>query len=230
MIGIIGAMASEVDGLKSIMSDLEVKTVSTVDFYIGKINDTEVVVAQAGVGKVNAALTAQTMILEFNVNVVINIGVAGGIAENLKIGDIVVADRVCEHDMDTTPLGDPAGFITGIDRVYMDCDKKVSELIMECTRELGYNSMYGTIASGDIFVSTDSERNKIRDVFGGAAAEMEGAAIGHVCTMNNVPFAVLRAMSDCANDESKVDFPTFAEKAAENSIEIIKLFLKKAGM
>lgn len=229
MIGIIGAMASEVDGLKSIMSELEVRTISTVDFYKGKINGTDVVVAQAGVGKVNAALTAQTMILEYNVKMIINIGVAGGIADNLRIGDIVVADRVCEHDMDTTPLGDPAGFITGLDCVYMDCDKKVSDLIMECTKELGYNAMYGTIASGDIFVSTDIERNKIRDIFGGVAAEMEGAAIGHVCTMNNIPFAVLRAMSDCANDDSKVDFPTFAEKSAKNSIDIIKLFLSKAG-
>ncbi len=229
MIGIIGAMASEVDGLKSIMSHLEVKTISTVDFYKGKINNTDVVVAQAGVGKVNAALTAQTMILEFKVDAVINVGVAGGIADTLKIGDIVIADRVCEHDMDTTPLGDPAGFITGLDCVYMECDKGISELIMECTKELGYNSMYGTIASGDIFVSTDDVRNKIKDVFNGAAAEMEGAAIGHVCTMNNVPFAVLRAMSDCANDDSKVDFPTFAERAAKNSIEIIKLFLEKAG-
>ncbi len=229
MIGIIGAMASEVDGLKAIMSQLDVNTISTVDFYKGKINDTDVVVAQAGVGKVNAALTAQTMILEFKVDVVINIGVAGGIADELRIGDIVVADRVCEHDMDTTPLGDPAGFITGIDCIYMECDKSVSNLIMECTKELGYNSIYGTIASGDVFVSTDEQRNKIRDVFNGAAAEMEGGAIGHVCTMNNVPFAVLRAMSDCANDDSKVDFPTFAAKAAENSIEIIKLFLKKVG-
>lgn len=229
MIGIIGAMASEVDGLKSIMSELEVRTISTVDFYKGKINGTDVVVAQAGVGKVNAALTAQTMILEYNVKMIINIGVAGGIADNLRIGDIVVADRVCEHDMDTTPLGDPAGFITGLDCVYMECDRKVSDIIMECTKELGYNAMYGTIASGDIFVSTDDVRNKIRDVFNGAAAEMEGAAIGHVCTMNNIPFAVLRAMSDCANDDSKVDFPTFAEKSAKNSIDIIKLFLSKAG-
>lgn len=229
MIGIIGAMASEVEGLKAIMSDLDIKTISTVDFYKGKINGADIVVAQAGVGKVNAALTAQTMILKYDVDTVINIGVAGGIADTLKIGDIVVADRVCEHDMDTTPLGDPAGFITGLDRVYMDCDKKVSDIIMECTNELGYNSVYGTIASGDVFVSTDEERMKIRDIFGGVAAEMEGASIGHVCTMNNVPFAVLRAMSDCANDDSKVDFPTFAAQTAQNSIEIIKLFLKKVG-
>lgn len=222
-------MASEVEGLKAIMSDLDIKTISTVDFYKGKINGADIVVAQAGVGKVNAALTAQTMILKYDVDTVINIGVAGGIADTLKIGDIVVADRVCEHDMDTTPLGDPAGFITGLDRVYMDCDKKVSDIIMECTNELGYNSVYGTIASGDVFVSTDEERMKIRDIFGGVAAEMEGASIGHVCTMNNVPFAVLRAMSDCANDDSKVDFPTFAAQTAQNSIEIIKLFLKKVG-
>lgn len=227
MIGIIGAMASEVDGLKSKMSDCKTETISGVDFCSGAIAKTDVVVAQAGVGKVNAAVTAQTMILHYGVDAVINIGVAGGIEPSLKIGDIVVADRVVEHDMDTTAVGDEPGFITGIDRVYMDCDKAISDLIYESAIEAGVHTIRGTIASGDIFVAEDSVRNRISEQFNAAAAEMEGAAIGHVCTMNNVPFAVLRAMSDCANDNSHVDFPTFAAAAAEKSIEIITKFLSK---
>lgn len=227
MIGIIGAMASEVDGLKSKMSDCKTEKISGVDFCSGVIGETEIVVAQAGVGKVNAAVTAQTMILRYGVDAVINIGVAGGIEPSLKIGDIVVADRVVEHDMDTTAVGDEPGFITGIDRVYMDCDKVISDLIYESAVEVGLHTIRGTIASGDIFVAEDSVRNRISEQFNAAAAEMEGAAIGHVCTMNNVPFAVLRAMSDCANDDSHVDFPTFAAAAAEKSIEIITKFLSK---
>lgn len=227
MIGIIGAMASEVDGLKAKMSDVTTENISGVDFSSGIIGKAEVVVAQAGVGKVNASVTAQTMILKYGVSSVINIGVAGGIEESLKIGDIVVADRVVEHDMDTTAVGDAPGFITGIDRVYMDCDKEISDLIYECAKESGIHTIRGTIASGDIFVAEDSVRNKISSLFNAAAAEMEGAAIGHVCTMNNVKFAVLRAMSDCANDDSHVDFPTFAAAAAEKSIEIITMFLER---
>ena len=229
MIGIIGAMASEVDGLKAIMSDAKIKNVSTVDFYSGSINGTDVVVAQAGVGKVNAAVTAQTMILEYGVDMLINIGVAGGIADSLKIGDIVVASSLVEHDMDTTAIGDEPGFITGIDKVYMDTDKKVSDMILECADDLKLNTLSGVIATGDIFVSTDQVRDRLRNQFNAVAAEMEGGAIGHVCTMNNIPFAVLRAMSDCANDDSKVDFPIFATEAAKKSIEIIKLFLKKVN-
>lgn len=225
MIGIIGAMASEVDGLKEIMTDKKTDTISGVEFSTGVIGGTDVVVAQAGVGKVNAAVTAQTMILKYNTTALINIGVAGGIEPTLSIGDIVIADRVVEHDMDTTAVGDPAGFITGIDKVYMDCDSEISELMYRVSVDMDIHTIRGVIASGDIFVSDDSVRNRIANQFNAVAAEMEGGAIGHVCTMNNVPFAVLRAMSDCANNDSIVDFPTFAEKSAKISIEIITKFL-----
>ena len=227
MIGIIGAMASEVDGLKEIMENKIIDIISGVEFCCGSIGGKNIVVAQAGVGKVNAAVTAQTMILKYNTKAIINIGVAGGIEPTLNIGDIVIADRTVEHDMDTTAVGDAPGFITGIDRVYMDCDKEISELMYQVSEDMGIHTIYGVVASGDIFVSEDSVRNKIANIFNGAAAEMEGGAIGHVCTMNNVPFAVLRAMSDCANNDSVVDFPAFAQKAAKTSIEIITEFLKR---
>lgn len=227
MIGIIGAMAFEIDGLKEKMKNAATDTISGVEFSRGIIGETDVVVAQAGVGKVNAAVTAQTMILKYNPSAIINIGVAGGIEQSLKIGDIVVADKVCEHDMDTTAVGDEPGFISGIDTVYMHCDSEISNIISECAKDMGLHTVRGTIATGDIFVAEDSVRNRIAQLFNGVAAEMEGGAIGHVCVMNNVPFAILRAMSDCANDDSKVDFPTFAVKAAANSIEIISGFLNR---
>ncbi len=227
MIGIIGAMASEVDGLKEIMPDKTTDTISGVEFCSGSIGGTDVVVAQAGVGKVNAAVTAQTMILKYNTSALVNIGVAGGIEPSLGIGDIVIADKVVEHDMDTTAVGDEAGFISGIDRVYMDCDGEISDLMYDVACGMGIHTIRGVIASGDVFVSEDSVRNRIAEQFNGAAAEMEGGAIGHVCTMNNVPFAVLRAMSDCANNDSVVDFPTFARESAKKSIEIITEFLRR---
>lgn len=228
MIGIIGAMQIEIEGLKAIMSEVTSETISGIAFFSGKVGNTKIVTAVAGVGKVNAAVTAQTMILRYNVNSLINIGVAGGLDKSLKIGDVVIADRVAEHDMDTTALGDEPGFITGLDKVYMECDKKLVNKIQAATKELGIHSITGTIVSGDQFVSRDDQRKKLTEIFGGAAAEMEGASIGHVCTMGNVPFCVLRAISDGANSDSHMDFPAFCEMAAKNSIEIIRRMLEEA--
>lgn len=226
-IGIIGAMASEVDGLKAVMENPVTETISSVEFCEGRINGCDTVVAEAGVGKVNAAITAQTMILKYNVDCVINSGVAGGLDKSLNIGDVVVATRTAEHDMDTTALGDEAGFITGINKVYMDCDKELIRLLTECTAELSLHTVTGTIVSGDQFICRNDQRERLISVFDGKAAEMEGAAIGHVCAMNNVPFAVLRAISDGANNDSTMDFPTFCKMASENSIKITELLLDK---
>ena len=226
-IGIIGAMASEVDGLKAVMSDMRAEKISSVEFCCGLINGCETVVAEAGIGKVNAAVTAQTMILKYGVDCVINSGVAGGLDESLNIGDVVIASRTAEHDMDTTPCGDEAGYITGLNRVYMDCDEKLVRLLCECTREMGIHTEVGTIVSGDQFICRDDQREKLIGVFGGKAAEMEGAAIGHVCAMNGVKFAVLRAISDGANSDSTMTFPEFCKMASENSIEIMKRMLTK---
>lgn len=227
MIGIIGAMDSEVNGIKSVMTDKTVRTVASVEFCSGTLCGKKVVVAEAGVGKVNAAVTAQIMILEYNASAVINTGVAGGLEDSLRIGDIVVADRVAEHDMDTTPFGDEPGFITGLERVYMDCDKNIVDILESSAEEAGMCAMVGLIVSGDQFICRDEQRSRLKEVFGAAAAEMEGAAIGHVCVMNGVPFGVIRAMSDCANDDSISDFPAFEKAAAAKSIEIIKRAVEK---
>ena len=228
LIGIIGAMEVEVQALKDLMDNAELKEISSVVFYRGKINGIDTVVAVAGVGKVNAAVCAQTMILEYSPDYIINTGVAGGLSEELKIGDAAVADKVAEHDMDTSPLGDELGFITGINKVYMQCDEYISGLIYDAAKSVdGINAVRGTIASGDQFIASEEQRRFIKKNFNAVAAEMEGAAIGHVCTMNNVKFGVLRAISDGANSDSTIDFPTFTKMAVKNTVEIIVKMLDK---
>lgn len=229
MIGIIGAMEVEIKKLTELMEDYSTEIISSVKYYIGKINGTDTVVACAGVGKVNAAVCAQTMILKYDPDVVINVGVAGGLASGLKIGDIAIAEAVCEHDMDTTPCGDEKGFITGINKVYMDTDKRISGLMYEAASKLGVGVVKGVIASGDQFIASEKEKTRIANEFNAVAAEMEGASIGHVCTMSIKPFAVLRAISDGANDGSVTDFPTFVNMAAENSAAVILDMLKVLG-
>lgn len=222
LIGIIGAMDIEVEGLKELMDEPHIQTISTVDFYRGDINGISVVVAAAGVGKVNAAVCAQTMILTYKPDYVINIGVAGGLAPELGIGDIAVAENVVEHDMDTTPIGDVPGYISGINIVRIPCDKWLCDMMITASEHIdGIHVLKGTIASGDQFISMPDEREKIISNFGAIAAEMEGASIGHVCYMNDVPFGVLRAISDGANSDSAMDYPTFARMAAKNSIKIV---------
>ena len=222
LIGIIGAMDIEVEGLKELMDNPNIQTISTVDFYKGEINGISVVVAAAGVGKVNAAVCAQTMILTYNPSYIINIGVAGGLAPELGIGDIAVAENVVEHDMDTTPIGDVPGYISGINIVRIPCDTWLCDMMMTASKHIeGAKVLKGTIASGDQFISMPDERQKIISNFGAIAAEMEGASIGHVCYMNQVPFGVLRAISDGANSDSAMDYPTFARMAAKNSIKIV---------
>ena len=227
MIGIIGAMEIEVEKIKDFLTDVSSETVSGINFVRGKFENKDIVVAKCGVGKVFAGLCAEAMILKYNPELIINVGVAGCLDETLKIGDIVIANSVCQHDMDTSPLGDPVGMLSDINIVKIPADKKAYELFSECAKELDLPYSVGTIASGDQFVSSAEKKKYIIDTFGAKSCEMEGGAIGHVCYVNKVPFAVLRAMSDGADDGANMDFPTFVKLAAENSTRVIKTFLSK---
>lgn len=227
MLGIIGAMKVEVESLKQIMEDVKILTISGIDFYQGKLCDVDVVVAVSGVGKVNAAVCTQTMIIKFNVDAVINVGVAGTLTKKLNVCDIAVATSVVEHDMDTSPLGDPVGFVSGLDMIYMNCDKKVSDMLYNAANTIdGVNVEKGVIASGDQFISGGEKKQYIVDNFNAIAAEMEGASIGHVCTVNKIPFGILRAISDGADDGAPMSYEEFTVKAVKNSISIILEFLK----
>lgn len=227
MLGIIGAMKIEVEALKQLMNDVEVKTISGISFCCGRLCGEEVVVAVSGVGKVNAAVCTQTMILEFKVGAIINVGVAGTLTSELSICDVAVAAAVVQHDMDTSPLGDPVGFISGPDVIYINADEQISDRLYKSAQKVGIrNVKKGVIASGDQFIGGGEKKKIIVDNFNAIAAEMEGAAIGHVCMLSGVPFGVLRAISDGADDDAMMSYEEFAVKAAENSIKIIIDFLE----
>lgn len=224
LIGIIGAMDIEVNGLVSVMNDKSIDTVSGIDFIRGKIYDKDVVIAKCGIGKVFAAICAQAMILKYNPKIIINSGVAGALSDTLNIMDAVIATSVVQHDMDTSPLGDPKGLISGINVVYIDTDKEISEKLEKTAKSLNVSAKRGVIASGDQFIADQTKKLEIANTFNAMACEMEGASIGHVCYVNNTPFVVMRTISDGKGEA--LDYATFAKGAAEQAIEILKNFLK----
>ena len=227
IIGIIAAMDSEISAIKNEMTDKTTETVSGIEFVKGKLCGKDAVVAKCGIGKVFAAICAQTMILKYSPRLVINTGVGGTLSDKLNIGDIAVAANVVQHDMDTSPLGDPVGLVSGINIVHFPADARAAELISAAADSLGINNARGTIASGDQFIASREKKNYIKDNFGAVACEMEGAAIGHVCYVNDIPFAVIRAISDSADDSSHMDYGEFLKIAAERSFRVVTRFVKE---
>ena len=225
IIGIIGAMSSEVQGIWDIMTNTECKKIAGLDFVKGNIGETLCVVSKCGPGKVNAAICAQAMIDGYNPEVVINTGVAGGIGKDVKIGDLVIGTHCVQHDMDTSELDGLVGVIPEIEITELPCDKEISSKIYENAKSIYNNVHTGVIATGDVFVGTTEKSNAINQMFGAIACEMEGGSIAQVCYMNNVKFAALRAISDNANDNGKVDYTTFEIKAADQSIELMRVSL-----
>ena len=227
MIGIIAAMDSEIAAIKNEMTDKTVETVSGIEFVKGSLCGKNAVVAKCGIGKVFAAICAQTMILKYSPALVINTGVGGSLSDKLGIGDIAVATDVVQHDMDTSPLGDPVGLVSEINIVHFPADPHAANLIKASADSLGINNVTGTIASGDQFIASREKKNYIRDNFGAIACEMEGAAIGHVCYVNTTPFAVIRAISDTADDSSHMDYGEFLKLAAERSFKVVTRFVRE---
>lgn len=222
MIGIIGAMTVEADGLKDLMTGVRTEQVGSIQFTIGELKGKSCVVAVCGIGKVNAAMCAQTMILKYAPSVIINTGVAGGIGKNIAIGDIVVAQDVVQHDMDTSGVGDPKGFISGIDLIHIPCSKYLTEKILAAANKMPHVAFHvGTIVTGDQFINDKVVLNGLMHDFGGVACEMEGGAIGQVCYSNHVDFAIVRAISDNANEDAHMDYPKFVAIAAKQSIAFI---------
>ncbi len=222
MIGIIGAMALETDAIISQLKNPKNETISGIHFVEGEWCGKDVVVATSGVGKVFAALCAEAMILRYQPDCIINTGVAGALSPDLHILNVVIGEDVVQHDMDTSAVGDPVGLISGINKIALSTDPELNAAFEKAAASLGIPTMRGRVASGDQFIATEEKRCYIRDTFHGACCEMEGAAIGQVCYVNQVPFAVLRAISDGAADDAKMDFPAFAAKAAEQSIKILE--------
>lgn len=226
-IGIIAAMKEEMQEIKNIMTEIESKKVYELDFIKGKINNTDLVLVEAGVGKVNAARTTQILIDNFQVDAIINVGTAGSANDELEIGDIVIGEKLVQHDFDITAFNHPKGYISNIGQ-YVESDetllKKMEETISNM-QDGDFTIKLGTIATGDIFCTDIKMKEKIRAKFNADAIEMEGAAIAQVCKLDNVPFIVIRSISDKPNGNNNVTFEEFLEKASKRCAEIIKEFL-----
>lgn len=226
MVGIIGAMHIEVETIKSLMENKTVETISGVDYIRGILHGKEIVIAVCGIGKVAAAMCTQTMILKYSPECIINTGVGGSLSTKLAIGDIAVAESLVQHDMDTSPLGDPIGLISGINIVNIPADKKVIDFLSKGIETLdNVKGLRGVIASGDQFIASDEKKKFITDSFDAIVCEMEGASIAQVCYTNGIPFGVVRAVSDCADGSSHMDYGEFLPVAAANAAKLIEYFV-----
>lgn len=228
MIGIIGAMDIEVDSLKNEMECPQVIKAAGIDFYQGKIYSQEIVVAKCGIGKVNAAMCTQLLVDMFQVDAIINTGVAGSLNNDINICDIVVSKTAQEHDMDVTPLGYEKGMIPDMESSVFVADASLIGLAKKSavSAKLDVKIFEGKVVSGDQFIGTHEAKEELRTEFIGDCAEMEGAAIGHVATLNKVPFLIIRAISDKADGGAEMDYPTFEKKAAANSIVLLNEMIK----
>lgn len=223
MIGIIGAMEEEVIALKRRMQVREKQEIAGMEFWIGAVQDKKIVVVRSGVGKVNAAICAQVLIDKFDVSYIINTGVAGGLYPELNIGDIVISTDTVEHDMDASGVGNPRGEIPRLNMTYFEADQQLIEIAQKAADDLkGDQKIYlGRIASGDQFICSMKVKEDIYTTFTAYCAEMEGAAIAHTCYLNQVPFVIIRSISDKADQSANENFEEFVEMASKNAGQII---------
>lgn len=227
-IGIIGAMEVEVELLKDAMDVKKVTTISGMDFYEGKLGDRNVVLVQSGIGKVNAGTCAQTLITVFHATAVINTGVAGCLDEDLDIGDFVISKDAVQHDFDLTPLGYPKGEIPYTGKYAFEAEPSLIALAEDAVGKLVADLKYvvGRVCSGDQFIASEEQKERIVSEFGGSCCEMEGAAIAQVCYLNDVPFLVIRVMSDKADGTAPEDYPEFEKLAAMRCAFVLKYMIE----
>ena len=226
--GIIAAMEEEMKEIKNIIQEIKEEKIYELTFIKGKINDKDIVLVEAGVGKVNAARVTQILIDKFDVQAIINVGSAGSANDELDIGDIVIGQKIVQHDFDITAFGHPKGYISNVGQ-YVKSDAQLIKKMEQTINKLDSNEFkikVGTIASGDIFCTELQMKNKIRTKFNADAIEMEGAAIAQVCKLDNIPFIVIRSISDKPNGNNKITFDKFLEKASKRCAIIIKEFFE----
>ena len=226
-IGIIGAMQPEVEAIIATLEGRESETVSGITFYTGTIGGKNIAVAKCGIGKVFAAICAEIMILKYDPDLLVNTGVGGAIGGDLRCGDVVIADRLCQHDMDTSAIGDPKGLVSGINMIYFDADVRAREILMAEGSALGLAVKSGTVATGDKFIASGDDKHRIASDFSASVCEMEGCAIAQTAFVNGTPFAVVRAISDSADGEATMDYPTFLGIASKNSTNLTLALVEK---
>lgn len=225
LLGLIGAMACEIDALRARMEDAQETSVADMHFFRGRLYGREAVLALSGIGKVHAAMCTQAMICLFHPDLVLNLGVAGALDERLHIGDIVIAESAVQHDVDTTALGDPAGMISGPNIVYIPCDAKAKEALLRAAQKQGLHFLTAVIATGDRFMEAQDEKHALRGAFGAAACDMEGGAIAQVCYENKTPYAAYRAVSDTLSGNGQ-EYAVNAAAAADRGARLLRAFME----
>lgn len=223
MLGIIGAMEIEVNRIKEQMEDVSVTDKAGMSFLEGKWNGNDVVVVRSGIGKVNAAVCAQILADTFHADAIINTGIAGSLKNEINIGDIVLSTDAIQHDMDAQGFGYAPGVIPQMEVSDFQADEKLIELAKKCCAEVcpDIQVFTGRVVSGDQFISDKKKKEWLSSQFEGLCAEMEGAAIAQAAYLNHVPFLIIRAISDKADDSATMDYPEFEAMAAENSVKLL---------
>ncbi len=225
MIGIIGAMQIEVDAITKLMDSVEVIEVSGTKFYQGTLANKEVIIMLSGVGKVNAAMNTTKLLLTYPIDYIINIGTAGGLLTTQKVLDIVVSEKVTQHDFDTSLIDGPSGI-----GLSYDADTNLLATALKVLSDESATVYTGEIVTGDQFIAAPTQLDKIKALFPDAiCSEMEAGSVGQVCHAFNKPFIVLRSLSDVAyNDDSHLDFLEYAKAASERSARFVENFILKA--
>lgn len=226
MLGIIGAMSIEIDGLIKNMSNCRTENYFNLNFMDGDIDDRKIVVVCSGIGKVNAALAATAMICKFPVDTIINIGVAGGIGKSLHQGDIVLGQDCVQHDYDQTPDGLPIGQINGMPFTEFPCTQKVLYNLESVIKKNKFTYQIGTIATGDQFINSNQKTEWLSKTFNAVACDMESAAIAQICYLTDRQFVSMRAISDNGGEKAILSFYDFVLEAAKKSIAVITDYIK----
>lgn len=228
-IGIIGAMDLEVEELKSQLHNPNIIQKANMEFQEGTLNGTDVVIVRCGVGKVNAALCVQILADIFQVTHIINTGVAGSLNADLNIGDILISAQALYHDVDATIWGYQPGEVPQMGILKFPADPHLKDLALKICGEVNsdINAFFGTVVSGDQFISDRMVKERLINVFQGDCAEMEGAAIAHGAYLNQIPFVIIRAISDKADDSAQVEYPIFEKAAATHSARLVAALVQQ---
>ena len=223
MIGIIGAMDEEVSKIKEAMTDVEIQKKAGMDFYRGKLHGKDAVVVRCGIGKVNAALCAQILADFYQVKYLINTGIAGSLNAQIDIGDIVLSSDALQHDMDAAGFGYQAGVIPRMPVSVFEADPQLIAQAKEACEKVNpdIRVFIGRVVSGDQFISDKEKKKWLVETFQGYCTEMEGAAIAQAAYLNGIPFLIVRAISDKADDSANMDYTAFEKKAIEHSVNLM---------
>ncbi|RBQ28978.1 5'-methylthioadenosine/adenosylhomocysteine nucleosidase [Aliarcobacter vitoriensis] len=229
-LAIMGAMEEEIEPLLAYFNKVNIVEFANNKYYEVNYKGLNIVIAYSKIGKVHASLTALTMIEKFSCDTLLFSGVAGAVNPNLKVGDLIIADRLCQHDLDITAFGHPNGYVPG-GKVFVETTKNLREVAKKVAVQNNLKVIEGTIATGDQFVHSIERKDFIQNTFKADALEMEGASVAVVCDALNVPFFILRAISDSADMDAGFDFDEFLKSSAKNSadylIKIVEELIRK---